>query len=172
MRSPALGSLLATTLLLASGCDEGVRAQDGPLSFGEGEGSICLERSAGAGEYTFGNEVLSVEAGARVRITRVALEGAEGVDLRESYVVPIAGQTLVGLAPGWPPAEASSWPPLAKAEGSSVASSDGDTNLVLRLELTVAEARFASVSIDYQADGQKYRAQSRYSVEVAARCSP
>lgn len=75
----ARASLLAVTLLVMSGCAESEPKADGPLSIGDGEGSICLEWNSGAGEFTFGNEVLSLKDGSRIRVTRIALEGARGV---------------------------------------------------------------------------------------------
>ena len=91
--------------------------------------------------------------------------------MRESFVAPIEGRDLIGLAPGWPPVDAKAWPALTEAEGALLASGAADTNLVLHLEVTEAEGRFGHVSVEYDADGQAFRAQSTNSVEIATRCS-
>lgn len=148
---------------------------DGPVSLGDTAGTTCLPANP-AGVYTMGFDLIRNDGDQPVTITKVEAVGGFGVQVAESFLLPVlrGGGTLVGVGP-WPPTKPpSTWNAKTQALGSDRldpgdASVDG-WNLVLRLSATGAGAGYDHLVVGYTVGSVDYTAANHVALEIRTGC--
>jgi hypothetical protein len=142
--------LVLHPVVAVTGCSRDVV---GPLDTGGGPASLCVPLPEGSA-VAFGDEVLRNDATQPVTIDSVRLVDAQGLALSGSFLVPIAGRTLLGTRPH-PPSEPV-WEQRKPAEGAVLAPGE-ERNLVLVLDRASLRGQFRDVEVAYTAGGDVYR---------------
>ena len=152
---PMAGLLAA---LLLTGCGGGLPT-DGPFGNGGTPGLECVPVPRGS-VVSDGFEALENHATATAHITKVALaDPHHGLKVLAAYVVPVTGNTLYGVAPGFPrrPLMPAGWQ-WAQRQVAVGAQVRGKTtaNLLLVLQPAASGGWARGIDVYYQVSGQQY----------------
>jgi len=161
-------ALVAAALL--AGCTSSPAINTGPLGGGGEPGEECARISPGE-VLGYGFEEFRNSGAAIATIEKVALTDPRGLRMLAAYVVPVTGNVLYGVQPGWPPAYLPSgfqWPQRQKAMGAQIPHSPGHDaiNLLLVLKPTGRVGTARSVDVYYRATGQNYHLRTVTSIRV------
>jgi len=164
--------------LVGAGCEAHTPlATDGPLAISPDERALCME--SWVSEMTVG-DVVTNDGKDPIRIRRVALAGADGLELLDALLLPLPprGGALVGSYASFPPdlsysePSAKTWEAGEDAEGAELPPTETKQIVVgLRVDSEAAiDGSFPSIDgliIEYEdPSGQSYVAQTRYRVGV------
>ena len=117
------------------------------------------------GDYpvVFGNETVGNVGDRPLRIDAVRLVRAEGLTMRDAFLLPIRDRTIMGTLP-FPPA-VPVWQDRRKAVGSEVAPGQ-EWNLALTLVRDGQPASFADVEVAYTVGGDLSAQRLGYSLTI------
>ena len=162
----------ATACSPTGGQDRGreVARQGTHLQFLAPPSTLCSARYRYPQSYAHGMDIVRNTTSEPVSIKTVALVGAEGVELVDSFEVETgAPRAAVGTLRGWPPDTPG--PPVRLRSVGEVAPGES-VNLVLHLESQTGfdAADFDGYVVEYEAEGRLFQARSVVAVEMRPRC--
>jgi hypothetical protein len=178
--APIAGGLAAGLALLLAGCGGNGVHTDGPFGNSNvpGDGGECVAVPPGSvgtiGATEFPNP------GGPARIGKVTLVGAHDLLLVAAWVVPVTGNDLMGVFPGYPPPGPEAhglklspgvhWAQRQPADGAKIPHTPGHEviNLVLVIKASGAKGTSKTVYIDYKSGGTNYRLDLHFSMSVVS----
>jgi hypothetical protein len=146
-----------------AGCSSDITFNSGPLGGQGSTGINCGIVYGRGGVLSYGFIEFANSSTSPVVITKVSLADPRGLRMLAAYVVPITGDDLYGLLPGYPPAKHLSagvqWSERQRADGATIKHSRGQdvVNLVAVLKPTRNPGWARGIKIYYHSsDGQRY----------------
>jgi hypothetical protein len=156
MRSVGLALLPAALL---SGCTGA--AEVGPLGGGGGAASLCTP-IGGVEPVVFGNELLRNGGAGTVTVDSVRLVEANGLALKDAFLLPVNNKVLLGTRTV--PPEAGTWSKRRRAAGATLAARE-EANLALLLDRQPS-GEFSDIEVRYTAGGERYNLRLASSLKV------
>jgi hypothetical protein len=169
----------ATILAVATtscGSSDGGRPPDGPFGHGGSPGATC--HAGGPGQvFTNGDQFIR-NAGPRARITSLSLADDHGIELLDSWIVPVTGNTLYGNWEGRPIARPRELPGVHWGErqgsvGASIPMASGNSveNIVLAVARApgMREAWARGILVKYSSGGHDYSLLTATRIAIVAR---
>lgn len=153
----------AVMLLLALGIT--ACAAQGPMTLGGGY-EVCT--GSNGEKVTFG-DVATVSGESTAVVESVELIDAEGLKLRESYIVPIENRTSLGTD-AFPP-DAQFWDRRITIPGAEVTSGVNATVLLVVEPVGDGDHRAAGYTVRYTAYGRTFESSSDGVFVVASNCA-
>jgi len=161
--SQASAIAMSAIAVCLAGCSSGVIFNSGPLGGQGSTGINCASVIGRGGVLTYAFIEFANTSASPVVITKVTLADPRGLRMLAAYVVPITGDTLYGLRPGYPSARGmpsgEQWAQRQRADGATVKHSRGQDviNLVAVLKPTRNPGWARGINIYYHSSGgQRY----------------
>jgi hypothetical protein len=161
------------------GCSSGVIFNAGPLGGEESGGINCAPVIGRHGVLSYGSIEFANSSSTPVVIDKVSLADPRGLRMLAAYIVPITGDNLYGLRPGYPPARGLprgvQWSERQTADGAKLGHERGHvvSNLVAVLKPTRNPGWARGINIYYHSpDGQRYLLRQGLQVLVGINSCP
>jgi hypothetical protein len=152
----------AVIAVCLSGCSSGVTFNSGPLGGQGSSGISCASTNGPGGVVSYGIEFANSSA-SPVVIDKVSLADPRALRMLAAYVVPVTGDSIIGIVQGHPPGKLmpsdEHWSQRQRADGARIKHSRGQDviNLIAVLKPTRNPGWARGINIYYHSSGgQRY----------------